>query len=170
MTAGEARLVREAKRGSEAALGELFDRHFTTVWRAAYGVTWRPELADDIAQDVFVRAIASLRTFDEARPITPWLARIAVNRAIDVVRHEARLAELEEDPSTDDDAPDRDWELLAAVRHLSPDRRLVVVLRYWVNLKVREISEILDIPVGTVTSRLGRALEDLRQLLEARHV
>lgn len=170
MSLDDARLVREAKSGSEKALSELFDRHWQAVWRAAYAVTGRSELADDIAQDAFVRAISSLNSFNETRPVAPWLTRIAVNRAIDVMRHEGRLVELHEEPPAGNDESSRDWQLVAAVRSLNPDRRLVVVLHYWANLKAREIGEILDVPVGTVASRLSRALEELRGLLEASHV
>src|SRR4249920_532811 len=96
----ESSLIREAQRGSAAAVEELFRRHWLGVWRAAFAVTARRELADDIAQEGFVRAVAALDRFDPARPFAPWLTRIAVNLAIDELRRERRLGPLEEGAAT----------------------------------------------------------------------
>jgi RNA polymerase sigma-70 factor, ECF subfamily len=74
--------VRAAKTGSREAFGELFDRYWPTVWRVAFAVTGRRELANDAAQDAFLKAIDRLDSFDERRRFGPWLSRIAVNRAI----------------------------------------------------------------------------------------
>src|SRR5829696_7364697 len=87
----DASLVQRARAGSADALNELFDRYFPAVWKAAYRVTGSRALADDAVQEAFVRAFAALDTFDERRPLEPWLARIAVNRSIDLVRSERRL-------------------------------------------------------------------------------
>src|SRR5918912_2312355 len=95
----DARLVELARGGSRDAAAALFDRHWPGAWRAAYGVTGRRELADDVAQDAFERAFAALGRFDERRPFAPWLHRIVVNRCLDLLRSERRLvagdAELE---------------------------------------------------------------------------
>src|SRR5919202_3072903 len=91
----DAKLVELARRGSRDAAGELFSRHWLGAWRAAYAVTGRRELADDVAQDAFERAFAALARFDARRPFAPWLHRIAVNRALDLLRRERRLIALE---------------------------------------------------------------------------
>ncbi len=124
-------------------------------------------MADDIAQDAFERAFAALGRFDASRPFAPWLHRIVVNRALDLMRSERRLVGI--DAAGQMVAPDRreavagDRALLAAVAGLSPQRRVVVVLRYGLGYPPQEIAAILDLPVGTVHSRLARALEDLRR-------
>jgi RNA polymerase sigma-70 factor, ECF subfamily len=167
----EVQLARAAKLGSTDALARLFDLHWPAVWQAAYVVTGRRDLANDVAQDTWLRAIERLPQFDESRPLVPWLTRIAVNRAIDVLRREKRVAGLDEKSDfAEDDDVERDFVLLEAVRRLDFDRRLVVVLHYWMGLQVQEIGELLGLPTGTVSSRLGRALRDLRLDLEARHV
>ncbi len=127
-------------------------------------------MADDIAQDAFERAFAALGRFDESRPFAPWLHRIVVNRALDLLRRERRLVGLEAAgqmvaPESGTSAAG-DRELMQAVAGLSPQRRVVVVLRYGLGYPPMEIAGILDLPVGTVHSRLARALDDLRQLQE----
>jgi RNA polymerase sigma-70 factor, ECF subfamily len=152
-------------------LGEIFDRHWQRVWRAAYAVSGDRELASDAAQDAFIRAGAALHRFDRRRPLEPWLVRIAVNRAIDLVRarrREAGEAELPETLAFDPPRPDE--ALHEALRRLGPERRAVIALHYWLDYTTPEIAEVLGVPVGTVNSRLARALRDLRADLEARNV
>jgi RNA polymerase sigma-70 factor, ECF subfamily len=164
----DAGLVRRAQRGSRDAAATLFARHWPRAWRAALAVTGRHAMADDVAQDAFERAFARLETFDAARPFAPWLHRIVVNRALDVLRQERRLV-LAGDPPEGGSAWDgsgaADPEALTALAALPPERRAVVVLRHLLDYTPPEIAEMLDLPVGTVNSRLGRALADLRERL-----
>lgn len=165
-------LVREARRGDREAAAALFRRHWRDAWRAAYAVTGRRALADDVAADAFERAFAALGRFDERRPFRPWLQRIVANRALDLLRAERRLS-YEEPLEPADARPDHrggDRSLLASVADLSLERRVVVVLRYGVGMTPKEIAATLDLPVGTVNSRLARALEELRESLEVEHV
>jgi RNA polymerase sigma-70 factor, ECF subfamily len=167
----DAKLVELARRGSREAAGELFSRHWPAAWRAAFAVTGRRAMADDVAQDAFERAFAALSRFDERRPFAPWLHRIVVNRSLDLLRTERRLVgdtELERLEWQDLDSGDR--ELLVAVAGLSLQRRLVIVLRYGLGYSPAAIADLLDIPTGTVNSRLARALEDLRAEYEVNDV
>ena len=152
-------------------LGEIFDRHWERVWRAAYAVTGDRELASDAAQDAFIRAGAALHCLDRRRPVEPWLVRIAVNRAIDLVRARRREAGGDELPELfASDPPLADEALHDALRGLGPERRVVIALHYWLDYTTPEIAEVLGVPLGTVNSRLARALRDLRLDLEARNV
>ncbi len=152
-------------------LGEIFDRHWERVWRAAYAVAGDRELASDAAQDAFIRTGAALHRFDRRRPIEPWLVRIAVNRAIDLVRARRREAAGGELPEAFAfDPPLADESLHDALQQLGPERRAVIALHYWLDYTTPEIAEVLGVPVGTVNSRLARALRDLRLDLEERNV
>lgn len=165
-------LVRGARRGDREAAAALFRRHWRDAWRAAYAVTGRRALADDVAADAFERAFAALGRFDERRPFSPWLHRIVANRALDLLRAERRLAD-EELPDVVDVVTDHhggDRGLLGAVAELSLERRVVVVLRYGVGMTPKQIAAALDLPVGTVNSRLARALDELRETLEVERV
>jgi RNA polymerase sigma-70 factor, ECF subfamily len=147
----------------------LFDEHWVTAWRAAYSVTKRRDLADDAAQDAFVNAVRSLATFDSSRPFAPWIAKIAVNRARDLLRAERRqnLASLDE--TTEAPVQAQVTGLLAAVAALPSEQREVVVLHHVLGFKLGEVAEIVGAPEGTVASRLGRAVAQVRQTTEAEH-
>src|SRR5256885_1707307 len=164
-------LVRRARRGDREAAAALFRRYWRDAWRAAFAITRRRSLADDVAADGFERAVAALGRFDERRPFGPRLHRIVANRALDLLRAERRLSD-EELPDTPDLAPAHgtgDRGLLASVIELSLERRVVVVLRYGVGMTPKQIAAALDLPVGTVNSRLARALDQLRESLEGGH-
>jgi RNA polymerase sigma-70 factor, ECF subfamily len=164
----DGRLVRAAREGSRDAAGELFARHWRGAWRAAYALTGRRAMADDIAQDAFERALAALARFDDRRPFAPWLHRIVVNRSLDLLRSERRLVGPDAARETGgwDDPRHGDRALLEAVGGLSEQRRVVVVLRYGLGYPPAAIAELVGVPVGTVHSRLARALEELRTALE----
>ena len=166
----ERALVRDAQRGSEEALEELFREHWRQAHRAAYLVVHDSAAAEDIAQEAFIAAIRSLDRFDRSRPFGPWLHRIVVNRAIDWSRARAArresggdaLAAAESAPAGPDAASAAGSEhVLAALAGLAPDHRAVVVLRYLLEYTPGEIAELLDVPRGTVNSRLRRGLDAL---------
>lgn len=163
-------LVRRARAGSAEAVGELFRRHWTGAWRAAVGITGSRALADDVAQDAFERAIRALDRFDGRRPFAAWLHRIVVNRCHDVMRRERRLTGIGDQLVDPADAPDPDPLLRAQVRaalaRLPLDRRTVIVLHHWLGHPTAEIAAILDVPVGTVHSRMSRGMAELRHSLE----
>ena len=163
-------LVRQVRAGSRAAWGALWARHVDAVWPVAFVIVQRADAADDVVADGFLAAIGALGGFDESRPFRPWLRRIVVNRALKVVGENARvvLASDVPEPRAPGDGLDdlRGGGLLAAVQGLSPEARAVVAMRYWVDLGHEEIAETLGVAVGTVRSRLSRALADLRRMME----
>jgi RNA polymerase sigma-70 factor (ECF subfamily) len=154
---------------TEASVEALFDEHWLTAWRAAYSVTGRSDLADDAAQDAFVSAIRSLSKYDSSRPFAPWIAKIAVNRARDLLRAERRRSLARLDETTEAPAQAHVTGLLAAVAALPLEQREVVVLHHVLGFKLSEVAEIVGAPDGTVASRLGRAVAQVRQKTEAEH-
>ena len=165
-TAPETALIRQARRGSRAAAEELFRRHWRDVWKAAFAVTGREALADDTAQDAFVRAFGALEQFDDRREFGPWVKRIAVNRAIDELRRERRLQLVQQPEGAAAPAAARADDTIEAVRRLAPQKRLVVILHFWLGYGLEQIAELLAVPPGTVASRLSRGLAELREELE----
>jgi RNA polymerase sigma-70 factor (ECF subfamily) len=169
----ERRLVREVQRGSTEALEELFRREWPRAYRAAYLVVHDAAAAEDIAQEAFLAAVRAIDRFDRRRPFGPWMRRIVVNRAIDLTR--ARALRHEVDPAAADSAeapPDPpamplSGDVVAALRELSPEHRAVVALRFLFDYTPGEIARALDMPRGTVNSRLRRALDRLGEVLEA---
>jgi RNA polymerase sigma-70 factor (ECF subfamily) len=167
----ERRLVREAQRGSQQALTDLYSEHWRRAHRAAYLVVHDAGAAEDIAQDAFLAAIDSLDRFDRRRPFGPWLHRIVINRAIDWGRREA-LRRSAGDPAKHPEvaAPAEaiGGELMPALAQLPPEQRAVVVLRHLLEYTPGEIARMLELPRGTVNSRLRRGLDQLRDLIEVK--
>lgn len=160
-------LVARARAGDPRAADELAVRHVRRVWRAAYAITGRPDLADDAVQDGFEKAFGALDRFDVSRPFAPWITRIVVNRALSLVTRARPTEEFDEERHR---APrDRlatDLEIADALTRIAPERRVVVVMRIVVGFTPQETAEALGIAVGTVHSRLHRGLADLRAELE----
>jgi RNA polymerase sigma-70 factor (ECF subfamily) len=163
----EAALVRRALRGDDGAVEEIFARCWPLARRAALAVTGDAHLADEVAQDAFETMLRRLREFRGESALSTWLVRVVVNRARNVMRAEARSTPMADPPERGAEiAVAGDPELRAAVRALPAERREVVALRFWLDMSPPEIAAALEIPVGTVHSRLSRGLEELRARLE----
>lgn len=168
----DATLVRAAQRGQEDAIAELFARHWDAAHRAAFLITRDRAAAEDIAQEAFLAALRALGRFDRRRPLRPWLHRIVVNRAIDWSR--ARRLRGEVDAAAVGELPGavaavgdaRLGDVSTAVGELPIEQRAVVVLRYLLEFTPGEIAELLDVPRGTVNSRLRRGLDALARVLD----
>jgi RNA polymerase sigma-70 factor, ECF subfamily len=166
----EGRLVREAQQGSGAAMSRLYSTHWRSAYRAAYLVVHDAAAAEDIAQDGFLAAVDALDRFDRRRPFAPWLHRIVVNRALDWARREALRRQVNRAESVFEPLPPPEeigGELMAALKELPADQRAVVVLRHLLEYTPGEIAGMLDLPRGTVNSRLRRGLDRLREAAEA---
>jgi RNA polymerase sigma-70 factor, ECF subfamily len=159
----ERQLVRAAQEGSAEAFEGLFSLHWPRAYRAAWLVVHDAAAAEDIAQEAFIAALGALDRFDRRRPFGPWLNRIVVNRAIDWSRARALRREVGADVLEATPAPPApyDDDLTALLARLAPDHRAVVVLRYLLEYTPGEIADLLDLPRGTVNSRLRRALDTL---------
>ncbi len=163
---GERAWIRGAQRGSASDLEALFREHWPRAYRAAFLVVHDAAAAEDIAQEAFLAAVRALDRFDRRRPFGPWLHRIAVNRAIDWARASRLRAEQEQRDVPAPEPADPDDRLLPALASLDPDHRAVIVLRYLLEYTPGEIAELLDLPRGTVNSRLRRGLDKLKERLE----
>jgi RNA polymerase sigma-70 factor, ECF subfamily len=164
--------VRGAQNGSVSDLEALFRAHWPRAYRAAYLVVHDAAAAEDIAQEAFLAAVRALDRFDRRRPFAPWLHRITVNRAIDWARARELRREVELLESAGAGAPvhepaEEAKPLAAGLAELSPEHRAVIVLRYLLEYSPGEIAKLLDLPRGTVNSRLRRGLDRLGEQLEA---
>jgi RNA polymerase sigma-70 factor (ECF subfamily) len=165
--------VRGAQAGSASDLEALFRAHWSLAYRAAYLVVRDAAAAEDIAQEAFLAAVRRLDRFDRRRPFGPWLHRIVVNRAIDWTRARSLRGEVADEAVgelPDADRGDRtlsDADAIAgALAGLTPEHRAVIVLRHLLEYTPGEIAELLELPRGTVNSRLRRGLDELRGRLE----
>jgi RNA polymerase sigma-70 factor, ECF subfamily len=161
--ASERSLVRAAQRGDADAFAALFQRHWPAAHRAAWLVLRDGPASEDVVQEAFLSAVRALDRFDARRPFGPWLHRIVVNRAIDAarartLRREAALGDYEAPAPVETGVE-------AALAALSPEHRAVVVLRHVLGYSPGEIAAMLDLPRGTVNSRLRRALDQMEASL-----
>jgi RNA polymerase sigma-70 factor (ECF subfamily) len=166
-----------ARAGDEAAWVGMVRRHQEAVFRLAYLLLSDADAAEDVAQEVFIRAYRALARFDAGRPLRPWLLEITRNlchnwrRALR--RYAAALGRFMQstpaasvDPTTQ--ATDQ-WQaemLWQAVRRLRKADQEIIYLRYFLELPVEETAQALQVAPGTVKSRLARALERLRTTVE----
>ena len=175
--AGERTLIAAAQGGSEPAVEELFRRHWPNTHRAAYLIVRDAAAARGIAQEAFLSALGALERFDRRRRFAPWLHRIAVNRAIDWSRggdsaaRSRRASRCSTRRASVAASPGRgrvERRARAGARPLSAEHRATVVLRYLLGYTPGEIARILDLPRGTVNSRLRRCAggRSLSELLE----
>lgn len=168
----DAALVRAAQAGSDEAVEALFARHWQDAYRAAYLIARDAAAAEDIAQEAFLATVRALPRFDRRRPLRPWLQRIVVNRAIDwtrarSLRQEVGIEQVPELPAGERASDDSlDDEMLGALARLGPEHRAVLVLRYLLEFTPGEIAQALDLPRGTVNSRLRRGLDALGATLD----
>jgi RNA polymerase sigma-70 factor, ECF subfamily len=161
--------VRGAQAGSVSDLEALFKAHWPRAYRAAYLVVHDAGAAEDIAQEAFLAAVRSLDRFDRKRPFGPWLHRIVVNRAIDWARARRVRAEVLGDTPevAGEPSPSGSFSraITAGLATLDPEQRAVIVLRYLFEYTPGEIASLLDLPRGTVNSRLRRGLDRLGEVL-----
>ena len=172
-------LVLQLQNGDLAALGDLFDRHQRLVFRTAVGITGDEQVASDLLQDVFLRMHRFAHHIDPERPLEPWLYRTTANLTYTwMKRHNRWLRPLEDVAEwlagSKKQSPvylaeaDEEWkDIRKAIASLSLQQRVVVVLYYINDLSLQEISEILDVPVGTIKSRLFYGRQALKEYLEA---
>jgi RNA polymerase sigma-70 factor, ECF subfamily len=172
----EGLLVERARDGDTEAFGALVARHTTVAARVAHLVAPGADV-DDTIQEAFVKAWRALPAFRAGAPFRPWLCRIVANEAKNRVRAARRRDALalrassasarDEPPSPEAIVVDRDEAeaLVRAMNALRPNDRLIVAYRWLLELSEAEMADALDVPVGTVKSRLSRAMTKLRTQL-----
>lgn len=161
-------LIAGAAAGVEADLELLFRRHWPRAFRAAFLIVGDHAAAEDVTQEAFLAAIRTLDRFDRRRPFAPWLSAIVSNRAIDCARarrSRREVSDLDPEGVCASDATGYSEEVLAALSELSPEHRTVVVMRYLLEFTPGEIARALELPRGTVNSRLRRGLDVLQSRL-----
>jgi len=187
LTANETELVTQAQIGNRNAFSELIRLHAQGVRNVIYRMCGDAQLAEDAAQETFIRAWQNISSYRPQTSLRNWLYRIAVNAATDMLRKEKRillddidnLHLTNEQPGPEAMVSQQERTVLVqkAILSLPDASRAVLVLREYEELSYQEISSTLDIPLGTVMSRLSYARKLLKtnllsqvSLLEAEHV
>jgi len=171
----EYELIQACRRGEPDAFRALFEAHKDKVYSIALRFTGDRSLAMDVAQDTFLKLFSSLGEFRGDSAFSTWVYRLVVNACLDHKRRSWRLAPLAGELIAVLRAPGNSLDALlhsemrdrvrAAVETLSPDMRMVVVLRYTEGLSYDQIAEVMGCSAGTVASRLNRAHKALERKL-----
>jgi RNA polymerase sigma-70 factor (ECF subfamily) len=174
-------LILQLQTGSLEALGQLYDRYQRLVYRTALAVTGDTDSAADLLQDVFLRLYRFIDNVDPTRPIEPWLYRMTTNLAYTYVKQRRRWCIPLEDlvdwfsgggkPNTSDEVEvnEERRRVQSAISKLPLPQRVVIVLYYLNDLSLQEIAEVLEVPEGTVKSRLHYGRLSLRKSLGLNH-
>ena len=172
-TTTELDLIALAQQGDRNAYCELVRQNRDGVINVVYRMCGDAELAEDAAQEAFIRAWTNLHRYKPRSAFRNWLYRIATNAALDVLRRERETVDIEDVPLTSSHpnpenaavAEERAETIQNAVLDLPPASRVVLIMREYESLSYREIADTLGIPMGTVMSRLNYARKQLRQTL-----
>ncbi|WP_227395918.1 RNA polymerase sigma factor SigW [Jeotgalibacillus aurantiacus] len=178
--------IQQVLKGDQNAFGEIVELYKDRVYHVCFRMLGNRHEAEDIAQEAFIRAYTNIHTFDIDRKFSTWIFRIATNLCIDRIRKkkpdyylDAEVAGTEgltmysqvesDEPLPEDEV--ESMELQESIQKeisLLPDKyRSVIVLKYIEELSLKEISEILDLPLGTVKTRIHRGREALRKQLRS---
>ena len=175
----ESNLITKSLDGDRAAFGELVCRYHSGVTNVVYRMCGDSWLAQDAAQEAFIKAWENLNRFKPGTSFRNWLYRIAVNSALDCLRRERETVDIAnlnltakgQSPEAQAEQDERIKMVRQAVVALPEASRAVLILREYEGLTYKEIAETQDIPLGTVMSRLSyarkRLTEDLRPYMEA---
>ena len=168
-------LIDACRRGERDAFRALFEAYKDKVYSIALRFTGDEALAMDIAQDVFLKLFSSISEFRGDSAFTTWVYRLVVNACLDHRRRSWRLIPIADDLLAVLRAPGNSLDRMlhsemrdrvrGAVEKLTPDLRMVIVLRYTEGMSYEEIGEVLGCATGTVASRLNRAHKVLERRL-----
>ena len=169
-------LISRARGGDREAFGALVEQYRDNVYRLAYRMCGNAYDADEAAQEAFVAAWRALPNFRGDAKFSTWLYRLTTNAAIDVMRREKRhqtvgdgeMMDLADDADSPQETVERTEQQEAvqkALATLSEEYREVLLLRYMEELDYAEIAEVLQLPSGTVKSRINRAKAALKTAL-----
>jgi RNA polymerase sigma-70 factor (ECF subfamily) len=176
----DCRLIEQTLNGHRNAFGELVARYQDRLYTMLVHLVGCPEEARDVCQEAFTQAFVKLDSFHQASAFYTWLYRIAFNTAISRTRRKRPQASVDEireaahyEPPDPGPSPEERLQseehvkqVQAALATLSEDHRSILVLKEMDGLRYEEIAEMLDIPIGTVRSRLFRARSQLKECLQ----
>lgn len=175
MNTNEGVLIRSCLKGSQQAYNQFYELYRKLVYYTALQLLGNKEDALDMSQHTFIKVFNALPGFDHKRPLKPWILQILRNQCIDFLRTRKGVVSLEQAPTIGDTSMDPEVlseqsefqkKLWKSLEKLSYNHREVIVLKSFQGLSYQQISEVLEIPVGTVMSRLNAARNRLKIMME----
>ena len=157
-----------AKKGDKVAFERLVRKHSVSLYRVARGILKCESDIEDATQETIIKAYKKLVSLRSDLYFKTWLIKILVNECNYILRSNKKTVNLIETEPTSFDRQYEDFELFSVVQSLDTDLRIVTLLFYYEGLPQKDIAEVLELPVGTVSSRLSRSREKLRALITER--
>lgn len=156
-----------AKKGNNEAFARLIHKYKYSMFRVAKSIVNVQEDAEDIVGEAIIKAYTKIYTLKRNEIFKSWLLKIVINESYQFIRKNSKVTFLEEGDLNNHTYEDtyKDQELLNAINKLEENQRIVTILFYYEDMSLNDISKLIDIPVGTVKSRLSRAKEKLRLLI-----
>lgn len=180
------KIIQRLKHGDIKSLEMLVQRYQEKAIRTAYLITQDKALAHDVVQATFINVYKAIDKFDTARPFEPYFMRSVVNNAIRCSKKQQRIVSLEnfveeqgyfdalvtyaDNPETLLSQQEETQEIQALLQKLSPEKRAVIVMKYYLGYSENEIAKKLSTPRGTIKSRLYKARQQLKRLFEAQGI
>jgi len=176
----EKMLIVKAKRGDTKAFESLVRKYQKPIYYLCYRMTGAHQAADDLSQDVFIKAYFALSRFREEMIFFSWIRKIAVNRAINYLKVWKReksmggdeMRVFQNSDASPQEIPEETYQrkqmekrFKQALKELSAEQRAIFILKVYENLSYEQIAMTLDIPQGTVMSRLSRARQKLKNAM-----
>lgn len=160
------RLIAKAIKGNDEALYELIDNNKEQLYKIAYSYFKNQQDSLEAIQETTFRAYKNIKKLKEPKYFKTWLIRILINYCIDEVKRNNRVLNIEKPvKALDKNNSDDKLTVDEAMETLKPKYKEIIVLKYFEDLTIREISDVIQIPEGTVKTRLSRALSSLREYL-----
>jgi RNA polymerase sigma-70 factor (ECF subfamily) len=164
-------LVKKAQKGNDNAFLTLFQKYEQDIYKIAFVYVKNQNDALDVVQETAYRSFKTIKNLNEPKYFKTWLTKIAINCSLDILRKQKKVVqlkpELEENLSGDvNEDVDQEITVRDLIECLSEEEKSVVILRFYEGMTFKEVSETLDIPLGTAKTILYRALNKLRNNLK----
>ena len=163
-------LVKEAQQGNDNAFLKLFQEYENDIYRTAFVYVKNQEDALDVVQETAYRAFKSIKNLKEPKYLKTWIIKIAISCSIDLLRKQKKVVELK--PEVEKELSSKDEKDLSLsmtlddlIQLLNETEKKVIILRYYFDFTIKEVSETLNIPLGTAKTILYRGLNKLRKEL-----
>ena len=160
------KLVRKSKKGNNLAFSILIKSYEKDLYKVAIAMTKNDDDALDCIQEAILQAYISIKDLRQDEYFKTWLIKILINKCNALLKKNKKILNLDVNTSKNDTVEQSDrLELKDSINNLDSDLKIIVILYYYEDMSIKDISESLNIPQGTIKSRLSRARSKLKEML-----
>lgn len=163
------RLIEKARKGDDMAFLQLFQTYEIDIYRMGYTYVGNKEDALEVVQETAYKSFKAIQTLKNPTYFKTWLLKIAINCSLDILRKRKKKNDFNEDEIVHENFAEHlpeVFDLQQCIDYLSPDEKSVILLRFYEDLTIKEVANLLEIPLGTAKTILYRSLQKMRQQLQ----